>query len=125
MSSEVSKQDIDRLADAVQSVSDRVQINSDHILKLADAMQENTKMMLEAMNSMYDSLNKKIDQRGEQSESRIMTYVENGVEKRLDMLFEKVDSVDQRLCFVEQDVKEIKEKLTEHDDELYTLRRVK
>ena len=105
-------------------------------------MAEFTNTILEAMNSMYQNLSEKI----ERSETRMKAYIENGVEKRTNLLFEKVDALsdkvdaltekvdtmEQRQTAMEEhlgrlteDVQEIKMRLAVHDEEIYTLRRVK
>lgn len=98
-------------------------------------MAEFTKTILDAMNSMYENLSEKI----ERSETRMKAYIENGVEKKVDLLAErvdalseKVDSIDKRQATMEEhlgklteDVQEIKDHLAEHDEEIITLRRVK
>ena len=105
-------------------------------------MAEFTNTILEAMNSMYQNLSEKI----ERSETRMKAYIENGVEKRTNLLFEKVDALsdkvdaltekvdtmEQRQTAMEEhlgrlteDVQEIKMRLAVHDEEIFTLRRVK
>ena len=109
-------------------------------------MKEFTSTILDAMNSMYQNLSTMMDEKIERSENRMKAYIENGVEKRtnllaekvdalsekVDTLTEKVDSIDKRQAAMEEhlgklteDVQEIKDHLAEHDEEIITLRRVK
>ncbi len=102
-------------------------------------MAEFTNTILEAMNSMYQNLSTMMDEKIERSENRMKAYIENGVEKkvdllaeRMDALTEKVDTMEQRQTAMEEhlgrlteDVQEIKMRLAVHDEEIYTLRRVK
>ena len=102
-------------------------------------MAEFTNTILEAMNSMYQNLSTMMDEKIERSETRMKAYIENGVEKkvdllaeRMDALTEKVDTMEQRQTAMEEhlgrlteDVQEIKMRLAVHDEEIYTLRRVK
>ena len=109
-------------------------------------MAEFTNTILEAMNSMYQNLSTMMDEKIERSETRIKAYIENGVEKRTNLLFEKVDALsdkvdaltekvdtmEQRQTAMEEhlgklteDVQEIKMRLAVHDEEIFTLRRVK
>ena len=95
-------------------------------------MAEFTNTILEAMNSMYQNLSTMMDEKIERSETRIKAYIENGVEKKVDLLAERMDAMEQRQTAMEEhlgrlteDVQEIKMRLAVHDEEIYTLRRVK
>ena len=95
-------------------------------------MKEFTNTILDAMNSMYQNLSTMMDEKIERSENRIKAYIENGVEKKVDLLAEKMDAMEQRQNAMEEhlgklteDVQEIKDHLAEHDEEIITLRRVK
>ena len=81
--------------------------------------------LLSGISDMFDAHEKSMDQKLERMESQIMMRIENGVEKKVDLLGEKVDGLEQRLISVENDVKEIKAKLDQHDAEIYTLKRIK
>ena len=101
--------------------------------------QELTGTLLEAINSMYSSLSNMIDEKTEQTENRIKAYIENGVEKqvtlmgeRLDALTEKVDAMEVHLGKLTQDteqlkldVRSIRATLEEHDNEIFMLRQAK
>ena len=89
--------------------------------ELSDLMQG----LLSGISDMFDAQEKKMDQKLERMESRIMARIENGVEKKVDLLGEKVDGLEQRLISVEADVKDIKARLDLHDAEIYALKRIK
>ena len=75
----------------------------------------------------------------QQSENRMKMYIENGVQKQVQALSEKVDAMDERLGRLEvrvdaiethlgaptEEVHEIKEIVSTHDEEIITLKRVK
>ena len=101
--------------------------------------QELTGTLLEAINSMYTTLSVMMDEKNMQTENRIKAYIENGVEKRvtlmgekLDALTEKVDAMEEHLGKLTQDteqlkldVRSIRATLEEHDNEIFMLRQAK
>lgn len=87
-----------------------------------------------------------IDEMFQRQENRILARIENGIGKQVQMnterldaltarmdameghmaaMTERMESMDMRLTSIEADVKEIKETVTRHDDELYILKKAK
>ncbi len=60
-------------------------------------MKEFTNTILDAMNSMYQNLSTMMDEKIERSENRMKAYIENGVEKRTNLLAEKVDALSEKV----------------------------
>ncbi len=95
-------------------------------------LNELTATILDAVNSMYKSLTDRISENAERPAAQIKTIIENGVEKKIDLLAEKLDAIEKKQSAMEEhlgrlteDVQEVKLRLAEHDEEIITLRRVK
>ena len=90
-----------------------------------DELSELMQGLLSGISDMFDARDKALDQKLERMENQILMRLENGIEKKADLLGEKVDGLEKHLASVEADTKEIKARLDLHDAEIYTLKRIK
>ena len=74
----------------------------------------------------------RIDEKLEKNKTEIVTYIENGVEKKVDLLTERVDAMERRQAVMEEqlgrlteDMRVVKAAVTHHEEEIITLKRIK
>ena len=81
---------------------------------------------------MLKAQEQRLDEKLEKNKTEIVAYIENGVEKKVDLLAERMDDMERRQAVMEEqlgrlteDMQVVKAAVTHHEEEIITLKRIK